>query len=147
MHPYTRSVRAKMESAISAIQCKFRFDTRLAATRISSPSGPLARKMVYLLSSYNQVLDLTDSGHLKLYNVVITGLKKEQCFDGNKENFRSFEKIMEEKLDTYGLRNIFNIPSKWTPGNKNPQEKDVVDLFATNWLTELQVETVSDLIW
>ena len=135
MHPYTRSVRAKMESAISAIQCKFRFDTRLAATRISSPSGPLARKMVYLLSSYNQVLDLTNSG-----------LEKDQRFDGNKENFRSFEKIME-KLDTFRLRDIFNIPSKWTPGNKNPQEKDVVDLFATNWLTELQVETVSDLIW
>ena len=54
--------------------------------------------MVYLLIPYDQELDLTDLGHLKLYNAIIAGLKKEQRFDGNKENFRSFEKIKTAPL-------------------------------------------------
>ena len=77
---------------------------------------------------------------------MIAALEEEQRWDNSKESVRSFKNQFEGKMDTYQLRDVFNIPSKWPNDRKNPSKIDMVDLFSMNRLSKGQVQEILNFI-
>ena len=49
----------------------------------------------FLLNPYDAVLDLADKDDMKLFQEGCKGLQKEDIFDGKKQNYSNFVKLIE----------------------------------------------------
>ena len=56
--------------------------------------------MTFILNPYDNVLDLTDRVHLKLFTGGYTGLEKDVKFDGKRQNYKNFVKLIGKNMDT-----------------------------------------------
>ena len=55
--------------------------------------------MAFLLNLYDATLDLSDKEDRKLYESGYKGLHKDQRFNGSKEKFREFAKLLALELN------------------------------------------------
>jgi len=117
-------------------------------TYSSAKSRQRSASMVFYLNPDDKPLDLTMQAGLKLYADAKKGLDKEDRFDGSKEKFPKFAKLMGKVFKTYRFMEIFKVPTEWesdAPANSTP--KGIVDLFNSNDVTKEQVKNQADIVW
>ena len=105
-------------------------------------------KMVFFLNPYDKKIDLSSRDGLKLYADAKRGLEKEDRFDGSKEKYSKFSKLMGKVFKTYRMMEIYRIPTVWeatTPSN--PTLEGMVNLFESNAATKEQVKAQADKVW
>ena len=77
----------------------------------------------FITNPYEKVLDLNDSSDLKLYKEAVKGLEKEDKFDGKKENFDKFQKLMGKSFKEFRCMEALTIPTKWDSNNAVNENK------------------------
>ena len=102
----------------------------------------------FIINPYDQVLDLTKKEHLKLYMDGCEGLEKDLRFDGKREKYDSFIKLMEKKMTQTRVMDALEVSISWDNSGVEPENVDeVVDLFASNGATKEQVSTHCNIVW
>ena len=101
---------------------------------------PAKRSITFLLNPYDKELDLGTKEGSQLYGAVKKGLEKEVRYDGTKEKYSYFTKLMGKAFKTFRLTDILKVPTEWE-GTKpaNPIKDQIVDLFQSNTVTTKQV--------
>ena len=104
--------------------------------------------MTFLLNPYDKELDLGTKEGLQLYGATKKGLEKEVRYDGTKEKYSVFMKLMGKAFKTFRLMDILKVQTEWEATKlANPVKYQIVDLFQSNAVTTKQVKAQSNLIW
>ena len=75
-------------------------------------------------------------------------MDKEDRFDGSKEKFPKFAKLMRKVFKTYRTMEIFKVPTDWeSNASVNPTSEGIVNLFNSNDVTKKQVKNQADRVW
>eukprot|EP00957_Ditylum_brightwellii_P170995 13017195-Ditylum_brightwellii.AAC.2 len=69
--------------------------------------------MSFILNPYNNALDLSDEEDRKLFETGSKGLESAQQFDGRKETFNDFLKLVSHQLKKVRLTEVLEITTKW----------------------------------
>ena len=107
----------------------------------------------FLLNPYDAPLDLTDKDDRKLYQEACKGLKDKDLFDGKRENYSNFIKLIEKDLsatrllDSLKINTVWDITAPSAAGRRIPKAEGLIDLFKSNKATKEQVEEHVDLVW
>ena len=105
----------------------------------------------FITNPYEKVLDLNDPSDLKLYKEAVKGLEKEDKFDGKKENFDKFQKLMGKSFKEFRCMEALTIPTKWDSNNAVNENKRMVlveeDLFGTSKISKEDVKRKAELVW
>ena len=72
--------------------------------------------MAFLLNPYEADLDLSDKEDRKLFAEASKGLKDGNLFDGKRENFSTFSKLIEKEFHNVRIMQCLNIPTLWNVG-------------------------------
>eukprot|EP00957_Ditylum_brightwellii_P009215 697407-Ditylum_brightwellii.AAC.1 len=102
----------------------------------------------FILNPYDGDIDLSNKEGRKLYNAGCTGVKKEQRFDGSKERFSDFQKMIRHQMNNLCMMDVMNVAVAWdatTPAPQNPSK--VTNVFDSHRITQAQVERNTDLVW
>ena len=92
--------------------------------------------MTFLLNPYDKELDLRTKEGLQLYGAAKKGLGKEVRYDGTKEKYSVFMKLMGKAFKTFRLMDILKVPPEWESTKPaNPVKDQIVDLFQSNAVT------------
>ena len=149
----TRSVLLEAKQASSqkkirrALQA-FKFRQFLRTQLLTKRSATKQKSMTFLLNPYDKELDISTKEGLQLYGIAKKGLEKEDRFDGTKEKYSKFVKLMGKAFKTYRMKNILKVPTSWEAGvPANPTKEGIVDLFESNTLTRKQVNAQADKVW
>jgi len=59
--------------------------------------------MVFILNPYNNALDLSTWDGLKLYENIKVSLEKDDCFNGSKDKYSKFVKLIEKISKLYRM--------------------------------------------
>ena len=102
----------------------------------------------FFINPYDQALDLTKKEHLKLFMDGCAALEKDLRFDGKKENYDNFVKLMEKKMAQTSVIEALESSVTWKYTGKAPENVDeIFDIFAYNGATRDQVSTHCDIVW
>ena len=102
----------------------------------------------FLVNPYDQTFDLTKKEHLKLFMDGCEGLEKDLRFDGKKENYDNFVKLIEKKMRRTRVIDALEVAISWDNSGTAPEDADeVIDLFTSNGATKEQVSTHCDIVW
>ena len=106
----------------------------------------------FLLNPYDGDLDLNDKEDRKLFKDGCVGLKEKDLFDGKKQNYTNFCKLLEPELESVRLMECMTIPTEWpTTGTAEqkrvPTEEGMIDIFNSNLCTVDELEDYCDLVW
>ena len=86
--------------------------------------------MSFILNPYNRTLDISTKEGLQLYINAKKGIEKEDRFDGTKDKYSKFVKLMGKAFKTYQMMGIFKLPTKWEAGDPtNPSNEGTINLF------------------
>ena len=69
--------------------------------------------MAFLINPYDADLNLADKDDRKLFKDGCVGLKEADLFDGKKENYVNFTKLLENELESVRLMECLKIPTEW----------------------------------
>jgi len=89
--------------------------------------------MAFILNPFEANLDLTDKD--KLFSEASKGLKDENLFDGKRENFAKFSKLIEKEFNNVRVMKCLSVPTTWdvgaatAAGRRIPVAADKVDFF------------------
>ena len=129
-------------------------ERRLAATliqeifRTNRRTIPISTMTAFFLNPYSQVLNLSYKSHLKLYSDGCKGLDKELKFDGKRENFNDFVKLISQKMSSRKVRECFNIATEWeTTGTVPEQPETFKDIFANSESATDEMKEHCNRIW
>ena len=108
--------------------------------------------MAFLINSYDVDLNLADKDDRKLFKDGCAGLKEADLFDGKKENYVNFTKLLENELESVRLTECLKIPTEWVAdGNiaarRGPILDKKIDIFHSNLCTKDQLSAYCDLVW
>ena len=93
-------------------------------------------------------MNLSDNSQLKLYTDGCKGLEKELKFDGKRENFNDFVKLISQKMSNRKVKECLSIATEWTTSGTNPEQPTVFkDIFATSKSTSNEITDHCDRIW
>ena len=102
----------------------------------------------FCLNPYDKKVDLTSRDGLKLYADTKHGLDKEDRFDGSKEKYLKFSKLMDKTFKTFQMMEIFKVPTVWEATLPiNPTPEGIVNLFESNTATKEQIKAQADKVW
>ena len=107
----------------------------------------------FLLNPYDAPLDLADKDDRKLYQEACKGLRDKDLFDGKRENYSNFLKLIEKDLSATRLLDSLKIHTIWDAhastlaGQKIPKTNGLIDIFKSNKATKEQVEEHVNLVW
>eukprot|EP00957_Ditylum_brightwellii_P047276 3591401-Ditylum_brightwellii.AAC.1 len=102
----------------------------------------------FILNPYDTDIDLSNKEGRKLYDAWCTGVEKEQRFDGSKERFSNFQKMIGHQMNNLCMMDVLDVAVAWdatTPAPQNPSE--VTNVFDSRGITRAQVERHADLVW
>ena len=109
--------------------------------------------MTFVLNPYDNVLDLSDKEDRKLFTDGCKGLKENDLFDGKKQNYGKFVKLIEgEFLDTRTMEAL-EINTHWMGGGdvdaarRVPSAGGKINIFDSNKATKENVIAYTDLVW
>ena len=106
-----------------------------------------------MFNPYDAILDLNNKDDRKLYQDACKGIDKEDQFDGKKEHFHDFTKLLEIDFKKTRVLAAFEISIAWDETASNPEERrlpvadGVVDSFRSKQVTQEQVQAHSELVW
>ena len=108
--------------------------------------------MAFLINPYDADLNLGDKDDRELFKDGCRGLKDEDLFDGRKENYTNFTKLIENELESVRVMECLKIPTEWvTTGNvaarRDPIEAKKINIFSSNLCTKDQLSAYCDLVW
>ena len=102
----------------------------------------------FFVNPYSQVLNLSDKSYLKLYTDGCKGLERKIKFDGKRENFNDFVKLISQKMSNRKVKECLAIATEWATSGKNPEQPTVFkDIFATSKSTSDEITDHCDRIW
>ena len=136
--PHTRTVVFKCSAGLEILQTRFR------KNRIMTTPKP------FVLNPYDQELDLAKREHLKLYTDGCIGLSEKSKFDGKRENYSSFVKLIGKRMEKFRTKKCLKIATEWEASGTSPElatEKGIVDLFSSNAATTEEVEAHCAAVW
>ena len=107
--------------------------------------------MAFLINPYDADLNLGDKDDRKLFKDGCSGLKVD-LFDGKKENYVNFTKLLENELESVRLMECLNIPTEWVAGGtiaarRVPILQSKIDTFQSNLCTKDQLSAYCELVW
>ena len=108
--------------------------------------------MAFLINPYDADLNLSDKEDRKLFKDGCVGLKEADLFDGKKENYVNFTKLLEKELESVRLMECLKIPTEWVAGGnvvarRAPILAKKIDIFHSNLCTKDQLNAYCDLVW
>ena len=108
--------------------------------------------MAFLINPYDVDLNLADKDDRKLFKDGCAGLKEGDLFDGKKENYVNFTKLLEKELESVRLMECLKIPTEWVAGGniatrRAPILARKIDIFHSNLFTRDQLSAYCDLVW
>ena len=65
------------------------------------PASPTVTTMAFLLNPYDAELDLSNKEDRKLFTEGCKGVKEKDIFDGKKQNYSTFVKLIENEPEFY----------------------------------------------
>ena len=107
----------------------------------------------FLLNPYKADLDLSDKDDRKLFAEASKGLKEENLFDGKRENFSTFSKLIEKEFHDVRIMQCLNVPTLWNVGagtaaeRQTPIADGMVDFFSSFRGTRRKLQDYCDLVW
>ena len=107
----------------------------------------------FILNPYDAVLNLGDKDDRKLFTEGCDGLKKEDYFDGKKQNYGNFAKLLEGELHDTRTMEALQIHTRWQDGGDADAAKRVpltegeIDIFKSNKATKEEVLRHCNLVW
>jgi hypothetical protein len=108
--------------------------------------------MAFLINPYDADLNLADKDDRKLFKDGCVVLKEADLFDGKKENYVNFTKLLENELKTVRLMECLKIPTEWVAegsivARRAPIVTKMINTFHSNLCTKDQLNAYSDLVW
>ena len=109
--------------------------------------------MAFLLNPYDADLDLSDKEDRKLFTEGCKGVSEKDIFDGRKQNYSNFVKLIEGDLNAKRTMSALKISTKWEPGGdtdaakKIPLSEGEIDLFKSNKATKEELDEHIALVW
>ena len=106
-----------------------------------------------LLNPYDAVLDLNNKEDRKLFQDACKGLKDKDLFDGKRETYSDFAKLIERQFNTTRVMESLLIPTKWkdhastTEEQREVEPSRVVDIFTSNKASREEVVTHCNMVW
>ena len=107
----------------------------------------------FLLNPYDAPLDLNDKDDRKLYQEACKVLKDKDLFDGKRDNYSNFIKLLEPDLTAFRLLDSLKINTEWdngasiVAGQRIPKQAGTINIFKSNKSTKKQVQFHVDLVW
>ena len=108
---------------------------------------------MFILNPYEVPLDLNDKDDRKLFKEGSRGLKEEELFDGKKQNYSTFAKLIEKQFEDTRLMECMSIPTEWDDGagtaaaRRVPTDEGKIDFFKSYQGTEEQIKEHCDRVW
>ena len=106
LRAHVRETRRRQEWNIAGWSSEFHHPSNQIPV-LSHPS--ILIKMAFIISHYDQVLDLTDKSHLKLFTDGCKGLPTEVKFNGTREKYGDFAKLIGKAMDTRRVKDILKV--------------------------------------
>ena len=108
--------------------------------------------MAFFINPYDADLNLADKDDRKLFKDGCSGLKEGDLFDGKKENYVNFTKLLEKELESVRLMEYLKIPTEWVAeGNATARRVPIlakkIDIFHSNLCNKDQLSAYCDLVW
>ena len=107
----------------------------------------------FLLNPDDADLDLMNKDDRKLFQDASKGLtSKEEIFDGKKEKFSKFSKLLAKEFDNVRVAECLTIPTTWratgsAAERRNPLESGMIDIFKIHKVDQPKVKEYADLVW
>ena len=107
----------------------------------------------FLLNPYDASLDLSNKDDRKLYHDACKGLPEKCQFDGKKENFQDFIKLIEKEFKKTRVMEALEISTEWDDSasdiesKKMPTARGLIDIFKSKQVTQDQILAHSELVW
>ena len=107
----------------------------------------------FLLNLCNVILSLVDKNNRKLFQEGCKGLKESDIFNGKKQDYGNFVKIIKRDLSCTSTMKALKIITKWdTRGSTDevkriPTQEGMVDVFKSNKASSKEIKTHCDLVW
>ena len=107
----------------------------------------------FLLNPYDGDLDLTDKGDRRLYQDACKGLAEANRFDGRRENYKNFVKLIEKDFKKTRVMEALEIGVDWDDDSPTPEGRRLlkaggtVDIFQSNQAIRDQVVEHCDRVW
>ena len=120
---------------------------------VTVPASPVVTTMAFLLNPYDAELDLSNKEDRKLFTEGCKGVKEKDIFDGKKQNYSTFVKLIEMNLSSTRTMDALKINTKWVAGGdidatkRDPLQEGEIDLFESNKVTKRQIEEYTALVW
>ena len=86
---------------------------------------PQTAMTTFLLNPYDTKLDLTDKEDRKLYQEACRGLQETDRFNGKREIYSNFVKLMEKQLQDTRLMECLMIPTTWNDTAASAEDKKI----------------------
>ena len=109
--------------------------------------------MIFRLSPYDTILDLSKNDDRKMYLEAAKGLKEANLFTGEKTDFSQFSKLIGKAFRDVRVMECLLIPTKWDTTNtdtelqKLPTKEGLLNQFEYSKVTKEQVQAKSELVW
>ena len=106
-----------------------------------------------MLNPYDADLDLTDKEDRKLFTEGCKGVSDKDIFDGRKQNYSNFVKLIEGDLNARRTMGALKINTMWATGGATDNTKRIplpegqIDLFESNKATKEEIEEYIKLVW
>eukprot|EP00957_Ditylum_brightwellii_P054133 4100179-Ditylum_brightwellii.AAC.1 len=91
--------------------------------------------MSFILNPHNNILDLSNRNNRELFETGSKGLEDAQRFDGRKESFNNFAKLVSHQI------------KKDSPAAVLRSPKTIVNTFEKKEVSENTLKTHVDLVW
>ena len=81
------------------------------------------------------------------------GVKEKDIFDGKKQNYSTFVKLIQMDLSSTRTIDALKINTKWVAGGdidatkRDPLQEGEIYLFESNKVTKRQIEEYTALVW
>eukprot|EP00957_Ditylum_brightwellii_P208060 15355667-Ditylum_brightwellii.AAC.1 len=104
--------------------------------------------MSFILNPYDNALDLSDKDDRKLSKTRYKGLESAQRFDGRKESFNNFAKVVSHQIKKVRLTEALEIATDWDALMVAPRlPKMIVNIFKKKEVSKDTLKAHMDLVW
>ena len=109
--------------------------------------------MTFMLNPYDADLDISDKDDRKLFTEGYKGVSKKDIFDGRKQNYSNFVKLIEGNLNSKRTMSALKISTKWEAGDdtdtskRTPLLEGDIDLFKSNEVKREELDEYIALVW
>ena len=117
-------------------------------TRIAKRGIRLRATMAFILNPFQADIDLSNKEDKKLFEKGCEGLAKEDKFDGKREKYTTFMKLMKVAIEGVKLMDTLVLGTTYDATVTAPRPpKTSVNLFETNAVTDDEVSSHCNLVW